>query len=206
MQIKTLQNKFVPAQKANSQKLIIVLHGLGDSFEGYTWLPEELNLPDFNYLMLNAPDSYYEGFSWYNLDSHDQGKDIHRSRKLLFEVLEELKNQSWQTENIVLFGFSQGCVMSLDLALNYQGLFAGICGISGYLYPQKKASEFATEQNVLITYGKYDQMVRPEITQASIASLKSLGLQVQEHQFAKEHTIDFIEEFPLIKSWIKQLQ
>lgn len=206
MQIKALQSKFVPAKQADSKKLIIVLHGLGDSLNGYYWLPEELNLPAFNYLMLNAPDPYYDGFAWYDLDSPDQGQGIYRSRQLLFEVLDELKNQNWQTENIILFGFSQGCVMSFDLALSYSGLFAGICGISGYLYPQKEISEFAKKQNVLATYGEYDQVVRPEITKASIASLRSLGLQVQEKQFAKGHTIDFADEFPLIQDWLRQLQ
>ena len=96
--------------------------------------------------------------------------------------------------------------MSLTLALSYSGLFAGICGISGYLFPQKEISAFAPKQNILITYGKYDEMVRPEVTQASIASLSSLGLTVQEKQFAKGHTIDFAEEFPFITDWLKQLQ
>ena len=35
---------------------MIVLHGLGDSMEGYRWLPEALQLPWLNYLLVNAPD------------------------------------------------------------------------------------------------------------------------------------------------------
>ncbi len=207
MQIKTtLQTKFTPAEQANSKKLIIVLHGLGDSLNGYYWLKEELNLPSFNYLFINAPDPYGDGFSWYDLDGGDQQTGIQRSLKLLTALLEELKQEGWLSENIILFGFSQGCVMSLTLALSYSGLFAGICGISGYLFPQKEISAFAPKQNILITYGKYDEMVRPEVTQASIASLSSLGLTVQEKQFAKGHTIDFAEEFPFITDWLKQLQ
>ena len=34
-----------------------MLHGLGDSIEGYRWMPEALDLPWLNYLLVNAPDA-----------------------------------------------------------------------------------------------------------------------------------------------------
>jgi hypothetical protein len=36
-----------------------MLHGLGDSIEGYRWLPDRVGLPWMNYLLVNAPDDYY---------------------------------------------------------------------------------------------------------------------------------------------------
>lgn len=62
----------IPAAEPNSRRLMVLLHGLGDSMEGYRWLPAALNLPWLNYLLVNAPDEYYDGFSWFDI-SGDRG-------------------------------------------------------------------------------------------------------------------------------------
>ena len=51
----TLFSELVRAQEPASKRLFIMLHGLGDSIEGYRWFPEALNLPWLNYLLINAP-------------------------------------------------------------------------------------------------------------------------------------------------------
>ena len=58
--------ELIPAEEKGSRRLLIMLHGLGDSMEGYRWVPEALDLPWLNYLLVNAPDSYYGGYSWYD--------------------------------------------------------------------------------------------------------------------------------------------
>ena len=68
----------------------MVLHGLGDSIEGWRWLPGALDLPGLNYLLVNAPDEYYGGYSWFDYPG-DIVPGIHRSRKLLFELLDDLR-------------------------------------------------------------------------------------------------------------------
>ena len=47
---------------------MVMLHGLGDSIEGYRWWPEALGLPWLNHLLVNAPDDYYGGYSWFDID------------------------------------------------------------------------------------------------------------------------------------------
>ena len=47
--------------------MLVVLHGLGDSSEGWEWLPQELQLPWMNYLLVNAPDEYFSGRSWFGI-------------------------------------------------------------------------------------------------------------------------------------------
>ena len=63
-----LQTELIRAEKEIEPRLMIVLHGLGDSMEGYRWLPQAMQLPWLSYLLVNAPDRYYTGFSWYPLD------------------------------------------------------------------------------------------------------------------------------------------
>ncbi|HZI33613.1 MAG TPA: serine esterase, partial [Candidatus Binatia bacterium] len=59
-----LHGQFIPAADQASRRLFVVLHGLGDSAAGWSWLPGALNLPWLNYLLVNAPDEYYGGYSW----------------------------------------------------------------------------------------------------------------------------------------------
>jgi hypothetical protein len=62
-----LKHELIPAGEADSKSLMVVLHGLGDSMEGYRWLPDAMGLPWLNYLIVNAPDDYSSGFSWYDI-------------------------------------------------------------------------------------------------------------------------------------------
>src|SRR5260370_7666250 len=60
-----LETEFFPAAEKKSRRLMVVLHGLGDSTAGFRWLPQAFNLSWLNYLLVNAPDEYYGGYSWY---------------------------------------------------------------------------------------------------------------------------------------------
>src|SRR5580704_16039909 len=111
-------SKFIAAPEAGSKKLLIMLHGLGDSSAGYEWMPEALNLPWLNYLLVNAPDEYYGGFSWYDFMG-DMVPGVARSRQLLFDLLDAHRAKGFATEQTVLGGFSQGCLMAIDVGLRY---------------------------------------------------------------------------------------
>src|ERR1700743_3886383 len=105
---------FIPAAEQNSRRIFIMLHGLGDSAAGCRWLPPALDLPWMNYLLVNAPDEYYGGFSWYDY-AGDQRTGGLRSRKLLFEFLDAQRAAGFPTDQTILSGFSQGCLMTLDV-------------------------------------------------------------------------------------------
>ncbi|MDH4246387.1 MAG: serine esterase [Deltaproteobacteria bacterium] len=183
---------------------MLVLHGLGDSLEGFTWLPEYLALPRLNYLLLNAPDRYYSGFAWYDLEQPELG--VVRSRGLLTTLFAELEAQGWASERILMFGFSQGCLMSLDFAMRHDQRLLGVVGVSGYVFaPEKLGAEMhpcAREQAVLVTHGTYDELLPLERTRAQMAHLRSLGVNLEWHEFPKTHTMDPEHEVPLIRNWL----
>src|SRR3954449_12655303 len=124
-----LTTELHPAQEPASQRLMVVLHGLGDSVAGYRWLPSLLGLPWMNYLLVNAPDSYFGGFSWYDF-AGDPAPGILRSRKMLFELMDHFRSKGFQTEERIVSGFSQGCLMTWEAGLHYPHRFAGLIGIS----------------------------------------------------------------------------
>lgn len=203
--VPVLESRFVPAETP-SGKLMIVLHGRGDSMEGFTWVPKHFAQPSLNYLFLNAPDSYWGmGYSWYDLPP-DQGPGILRSRALLFDVLDSLREQGWKSEDTLLFGFSQGCLMSIDVGLRYPHRLGGVCGVSGYMFfPELAAAEVqphAKEMPWLLTHGDQDDVVPLGPTQEHVGILKGIGVPVEWHVFRKAHTIDPSHELPVIRNWI----
>src|SRR5437867_3495952 len=74
-----LVTELIPSRE-KSNRLLIMLHGLGDSLAGYRWMPEALGLPWLNYLLVNAPDQYFGGYSWYDFIG-DIAPGVERSRK-----------------------------------------------------------------------------------------------------------------------------
>ena len=201
-----LKSEFIPASEKGSRRLLIMLHGLGDSLEGYRWVPDALNLPWLNYLLPNAPDEYYGGYSWYDF-AGDIVPGVERSRKLLFELLDAQRAKGFPTEQTVFGGFSQGSLMSVEIGLRYPHRFAGIVGISGYVCePEKLVKELspvALQQRLLITHGLHDPMIPFSAVRAQIDLLKAAGVKIEWHEFAKAHTIAGEPELAVIRSFIR---
>jgi phospholipase/carboxylesterase len=204
--MQTLNHEFIPAQDPNSRRLWIMLHGLGDSIEGFRWLPEAMQLPWMNYLLVNAPDQYYGGYSWYDF-AGDLLPGVERSRKLLFELLDAKRAEGFPPEQTTLGGFSQGCLMSLEVGLRYPHRLAGIVGISGYVCePEKLVKELlpvAFQQRLLVTHGTKDPIIPFAEVRQQINLLKSAGLHIEFHEFLKAHTIAGEEELNLIRNFVR---
>jgi phospholipase/carboxylesterase len=200
----SLAQRFVPNPPAPG-KLLIVLHGRGDSMDGFAWLPQALGLAGLGYMFLNAPDDYFGGYSWYDLPP-DQAPGILRSRRLLFELLDELAAKGWDPADVVLFGFSQGCLMALDVAARYPRRLGGVCGISGYVYfMDELAAEtlpHAKEMPWWVSAGSQDEVVPLDATQMGVEALKAAGVPVDWHVYPKGHTIDPVRELPEVRTWL----
>jgi phospholipase/carboxylesterase len=200
-----LHTEFIPAAEKSS-RLMIVLHGLGDSIEGYRWWPETLRLPWLNHLLVNAPDEYYGGYSWFDYPD-DIVPGILRSRKMLFKLLDDLRAKGFSTEQITLGGFSQGCLMTMDVGLRYPHRFAGLVGISGWVFELEKTvkelSTVAQQQRLLITHGTSDPVIPIERTRPQIPPLKAAGLNVEWREFAKVHTIQGEIEMAVIREFVR---
>jgi phospholipase/carboxylesterase len=201
-----LTSELIPAKDPASRRLMVVLHGLGDSLEGYRWIGEAMQLPWLNYLLVTAPDPYYGGFSWYDL-YNDPAPGIERSRQLLFALLEDLRQRQYAADQIIFSGFSQGCLMSIEVGARYPRRLAGIVGISGYVHqPEKLAQELspvARQQRFLLTHGTQDPLIPIQDVRPQIAVLKNAGLQIDWREFVKPHTIAGEVELAVIREFVR---
>jgi phospholipase/carboxylesterase len=201
-----LHSELIPAAEKGSRRLMVMLHGLGDSLEGYRWMPEALRLPWLNYLLVDAPDKYYGGYSWFDF-AGDMRPGVLRSRKLLQALLEVQSANGFPPEQTILGGFSQGCLMAVDVGLRYSHRLAGIIGISGFICdPHKLIAEMpatARQQRLLITHGTLDPMLPLAAMRQQVELLKAAGVKIAWHEFVKEHTIAGEAELRLIRDFIR---
>lgn len=198
------KSEFIPAMKT-SEKLMLVLHGKGDSIKPFKEFDRELQIPDMNYLLLNAPKKYLDGYSWYG-DPPFQKEGVLRIRMKMFQLLAELEEDGWKPENIFLFGFSQGCLVSGDIAMNYPKRLGGVVGVSGYFhfFPRwKKNLKRNKSTPWLLTHGTKDDVLPIEDTKFGIEKLRSAGLKVDFIESKKKHVMED-EELPLIRQWVKE--
>lgn len=201
-----LDHELIPAQERHSKRLMVMLHGLGDSIEGYRWMPEAMNIPWMNYLLVNAPDDYYGGYAWFEFGG-DIVPGVQRSRKMLFDLLDATRYQGFPTEQTVFGGFSQGCLMAIEVGLRYPHRFAGLVGISGWVCdPERLVQELspvAIQQRLLITHGTLDPMVPFALSREHVNILKAAGLNIEWHEFVKPHTIAGDDELEVIRRFVR---
>ena len=198
-----LHYHFIPAQE-KSTKLMIVLHGRGDSIEGFKFLPSELKLNNMNYLLLDAPTPYFTGRSWYELPPK-QLNGILQSRDLLTQTLDTLFTTEFSPGNTFLFGFSQGSLLTYEFGARYDRELAGYLAISGYIFDAltllNEMKQCVNNGNWFCSHGSMDDVLEYSTSHDQVSYLKARGFDIDFRTYEKTHTIA-PEELSDIRSWI----
>jgi phospholipase/carboxylesterase len=203
---RTFESRYLPARVPGGREhLLVVLHGLGDSLNGWHFLPEALRIPELSCLLINAPDPYYGGYSWYDF-LENPAPGIRKSRALLADLLEELEDQGVRPADTLLFGFSQGCLMAVDAGLRTDMVLVGIVGVSGYVaFPEEYPAAFgkaALSQKFLVTHGRNDPVIPYDPSRKQFHALRKLGIDVDFVTYAKDHTV-LQEEMDDAAAWVR---
>jgi phospholipase/carboxylesterase len=195
---------------AGARRWAMVLHGLGDSLAGWQPVAPMLHLADWGFVFVQAPDPYGPGWSWFDLMLPDTRPDrigVIRSRDRLRELLDHLETtRGIRAEDTSLIGFSQGCLIALDVALRHHRVFAGVVGISGWIddlegFPAGFGAA-AQRQRILMTHGRFDPVIPITKTAPQAARLKELGLDLRWGIYDKDHGLDPHEEIPDLRRFL----
>ncbi|WP_442941972.1 alpha/beta hydrolase [Nostoc sp.] len=172
--------------------LIVTLHGWGANAEDVASLLPLLNLPDYQFVLPNAPYPYpYSpiGRAWYDLRGENMYQGLPESRQLLTDFLESLESTTGiPLSRTILSGFSQGGAMTLDVGSKLP--LAGLVVMSGYLHPDALTAAQSQIPPTLITHGRYDEVVPLQAALKARETLKSLRVAVEYHEFDMGHEID----------------
>ena len=201
-----LHNIFIPS-KIPSKKLMIILHGRGDSSEGFTSLPPFLDIDEMNYLLLDAPFEYFTGYSWYQLPPK-QLPGIEYSSKILNSILDELFEDEFNANESFLFGFSQGSLLTFEFGARYKKTLAGYIAVSGYIYDAEKLlvdmNKDVIQSNWLCTHGVYDDVLDYNTSKEQVELLQNGGFDIEFKSYEKDHSIDR-DELTMISKWMKNI-
>jgi phospholipase/carboxylesterase len=200
-----LDSELIPAAEPPARALLVVLHGLGDSTRGWEWLPDALRLPWLDYRLVNAPDPYYGGHSWYDLHGNP-GPGIRRSRILLHELVDAQIAAGWTARQIGLLGFSQGCLMTFDAGWRYPAPLGALVGISGYFHePETLQAELGPQARTvpaLFTHGTRDPLIPLAPVREQVLRFQAAGLDLAWKEFEKVHTVAGESEVAVIRDFL----
>ena len=158
-----------PENNKEIKNAIILLHGYGGDGKDISMLSLnwKRHLPNTIFVCPNGHETCSinpSGFQWFDLTKDDPKYILEQSfnaEKKLSQFIEEVKNQfSLDNNKICLSGFSQGCMMSINLGLTFDQEFACIIGFSGKIINQKnlKLRKKISTKTILI-HGDSDQVV-----------------------------------------------
>lgn len=181
-----------PPAKQTPKALIVTLHGWGANAQDVASLIPYINLPDYEFLLPNAPYPYPHadtGRAWYDLRTENMYAGLAESKQLLIDWLQSLEtNIGIPLSRTILSGFSQGGAMTLDVGLSLP--LAGLVVMSGYPHPSVATLNPGNFPPTLIMHGTKDEVVPLQAAIKSRDMAKSLGVAVEYHEFEMGHEIN----------------
>lgn len=202
----------------NPQYSIIWLHGLGADGQDFVPIVDDLKLPvAVRYIFPHAPRrpvTINGGFvmrAWYditndNIDSQQDEAGICASQTDVEALIAKEVERGIDPDHIFLAGFSQGGAIALFTALHQEKPLAGVLALSAYLplahTAQTESTPNSRQTPVFMAHGTRDPIVPHVLGLASRDALKSLGYQVEWHEYAMQHTV-VDQELRDIEAWLK---
>ena len=160
-----------PEKDMSIKYAVILLHGYGGdgkdismlTFNWKRFLPNTIFLcPDGHERCVINP----KGYQWFDLTRDDPNYILEQSRKAeikLKQFIDEIKNEyGLKNSQICLSGFSQGCMMSINLGLTSIENYNCIVGFSGKVINQEDLFKRKTSSTkMLLLHGDKDEVVSP---------------------------------------------
>ncbi len=149
---------------------IILLHGYGGDGKDISMLSLnwKRHMPNTVFICPNGHEPCNinpSGYQWFDLTKDDSDYILNQSiiaeniiKKFIDEVKQEFKLSNNQ---ICLSGFSQGCMMSLNVGLTCEEKFSCIVGFSGKIINQNDLkNRIKNNSDTLLIHGEDDQIVQ----------------------------------------------
>ena len=176
------------ALSGETRSAVIFLHGYGANGADLLGLADLLSehMPDTMFIAPDAPEACAGapfGFQWFPIPWID-GSSEEESRQGLYRAAEDLNafldavmvDEDLLPEQVMLFGFSQGTMMSLHVAPRREDPVAGICAFSGRLLePELLADEAECRPAVLLVHGDQDDVVPVQSLPQAAEALQEAG-------------------------------
>ena len=172
------------------RSVVVFLHGYGANGADLLGLADVLgeHLPDTLFVAPDAPESIPGmpfGYQWFPIPWLAGSSEEEAARGMAAAVDDLnafldalLVDEDLLPEQMVLFGFSQGTMMSLHVAPRREDEIAGVVGFSGRLLnPELLADEVQSRPPVLLVHGDADDVVPVQSLPEAAEALQQAGWQ-----------------------------
>ena len=160
-----------PEKGKKIDNAIILLHGYGGDGKDISMLSLnwKRHLSNTIFICPNGHEQCFvnpSGFQWFDLTKDDPNYILEQSlkaEKKLNEFIKEVKSEyNLKNEKICLSGFSQGCMMAINLGLTSEQKYSCVIGFSGKIINQKNLKQRKKiPSDILLVHGDSDQVVSP---------------------------------------------
>jgi len=150
---------------------VILLHGYGGDGKDISMLTLnwKRHMPNTIFICPNGHEPCVinpSGFQWFDLTKEDSNYILEQSliaENKIKQFIDEVKQEFNLTNSqICLSGFSQGCMMSINVGLTAEEQFLCIVGFSGKIIDQNNLKKrIKNTTNTLLIHGDNDQIVSP---------------------------------------------
>ncbi len=175
--------------------LVIVMHGRGADANDLADIAPFLD-NGYRFLFPNAPRAWEAapgmtlGFTWFDgwppVDS-----SFADSRKLVLAFVDRaLERYPTPPGKLIISGFSQGALMSLDVGFRTEKAVAGIVAMSGAVH-EGDLPDFEEHKNrpVLMIHGLYDEVIPLLAAHRTRRVLERHGIEPEYHEFPMGHEV-----------------
>ena len=160
-----------PEKNNNINNIVVLFHGYGGDGKDISMLTLnwKRHLPNTAFICPNGHEQCSinpSGYQWFDLTKDDPKYILDESlkaEKKINKFLDEIKEE-YKLENnqICLSGFSQGCMMSINVGLTAEKSFSSIVGFSGKIINSEDLKlRKKNNTNVLLLHGDQDDIVSP---------------------------------------------
>jgi len=160
-----------PEKDITINQAVILFHGYGGDGQDISMLTLSWKrfLPNTVFLCPNGHEKCAinpAGYQWFDLTKDDPDYILEQSKKAELKVqkfIQEVKNEyNLENSQICLSGFSQGCMMSINLGLTNNEDYNCIVGFSGKIINKKDLINRKTSSTkMLLIHGDKDAVVSP---------------------------------------------
>ena len=175
-------------QSGDTRSAVVFLHGYGANGADLLGLADPLaeHLPDTLFVAPDAPENCAGspfGYQWFPIPWIDGSSEEESSRGMQ-RAVEDLNafldalmvDEDLLPEQVCLFGFSQGTMMSLHVAPRREDPVAGIVAFSGRLLePELLADEVQSRMPILLVHGDQDDVVPVQSLPQAAEALQNAG-------------------------------
>ena len=160
-----------PEKGKTIDNAIILLHGYGGDGKDISMLSLnwKRHLSNTIFICPNGHEQCFvnpSGFQWFDLTKDDPNyilKQSLKAEKKLNKFIQEVKSEyNLKNEKICLSGFSQGCMMAINLGLTSEQKYSCVVGFSGKIINQEDLKQRKKiPSDILLIHGDSDQVVSP---------------------------------------------